>query len=103
MDKLNCKKKDKKIKISKQLDEKFNNIMLTAAEVIRRTCEVKTTCKGCPFNKLTNGQGEYDEEKNYTDADDREYKNYTYCELYFGEETRPQYWELENLRGEING
>lgn len=78
-----------------------NKAMLEAANVIKIACELKqfskNKCKGCPFNRLTNGQGEYSD-RDWSDEDDRNYNNYTYCELYFGEEQRPAYWDIEVLR-----
>lgn len=86
------------------LDIENKNIMLVAADIIQTCCKKKRkqgNCKGCPFNKLTNGTGEYDD-RDWSDEDDRNFNNYTYCELYFGDETSPQYWEINKLRGECN-
>lgn len=60
---------NKKIELGKKIDRKINSVMLAAADVIKTMCQFRfdngMCCKGCPFNKLTNGQGEYDEEKLY--------------------------------------
>lgn len=82
------------------MNDEIRDKMLEAAAMMKEACRMKHenggTCKGCPFNRLTSGKGEYDDYE-WSDEDDKNYTNFTYCNLYFGEETIPMYWNLEGM------
>ncbi len=87
---------NKQIELSKKIDRKINNAMLAAADVIKTMCQLRfdngMCCKGCPFNKLLYKEGEYDDYE-WTDEDDEEGNNITYCEVNFN--NIPCNWDLE--------
>lgn len=81
------------------INDEIKERMMEAAAMMKEACRMKYesgSCKGCPFNKLTSGKGEYDDFE-WSDEDDKNCTNTTFCELYLGEYTAPQYWELERL------
>lgn len=82
-------------------DELLSTIIFQAASIIRNACErrhkIGLNCKGCPFNKLVNMDGEYDD-YDWTDEDDEEGNNITYCEVNFN--NIPCNWDLEEKQNE---
>ncbi len=70
----------------------------SAFDTIILNCKTKhkNYCKGCLFNELIKRPGEYNDYE-WTDEDDKNYNNITFCEAFF--KLSPEYW---NLKKEIN-
>ena len=69
---------------------------------IKNNIECKTKhknyCKGCLFNQLIKHPGEYDDYE-WTDKDDENYNNITFCEVFF--KSSPEYWNLKKEMEQI--
>lgn len=57
-------------------------------------CKIKqeNNCKECLFNQLIKRPGEYNDYE-WTDKDDENYNNITFCEVFFN--LIPEYWNLK--------
>ena len=77
----------------------LNKVMINAAKLIESACMARNgDCKGCIFNKLVSGKGDYDEVENkigtFTDEDDKNGASETFCEAFFHD--APRSWNLES-------
>ena len=88
--------------MDKKTNKILNDTMINAAEIIKNACMARNgVCKGCIFNQLTSGEGDYDEfEDNngaFSDEDDENGESETFCEEIFGG-TAPRYWITEKIK-----
>lgn len=80
-------------------NQTLNRVMISVAKIIKLTCTKRNgDCKGCIFNKLVSGKGDYDEVENkmgaFTDEDDKNGESETFCEAFFRD--APHCWNLDS-------